>query len=78
MEEQNSENLGIFIEPSQVRLITSADDPYTWKFLPGKEHLFKKHLSKHSIRAYMELWRGVGVSFEAVPASKPNECVNLS
>jgi hypothetical protein len=24
-------NLGILIEPTQVRLITSADDPYTWK-----------------------------------------------
>src|SRR6516162_538187 len=57
-----------------VRLITSADDPYIWKVLPGKEHLFKKHLSKHSIGAYMELCREVGVSFEAVPASKPNKC----
>ena len=32
-------------------------------------------MSKHSIGAYMELWREVGVSFEAVPASKPNECL---
>ncbi|KAL8643185.1 MAG: hypothetical protein Q9228_000170, partial [Teloschistes exilis] len=36
--------------------------------LPEKEHLFKKHLSKHSIGAYRELCRGVGVSFEAVLA----------
>ncbi len=60
--------LGISIEPAEVRLITSADDPYTWQILPEKEHLFKKYLSKHSIGAYRELYRGVGVSFEAVLA----------
>ncbi|KAK3169330.1 hypothetical protein OEA41_008713 [Lepraria neglecta] len=60
--------LGISIEPVEVRLITSADDPYTWQILPEKEHLFKKHLSKHSIGAYKELCREVGVSFEAVLA----------
>jgi hypothetical protein len=60
--------LGISIEPAEVRLIPSATDPYTWQILPEKEHLFKKHLSKHSIGAYRELCRGVGVSFEAVLA----------
>ena len=54
----------------QVCLITSADDPYNWKVLLGKEHLFKKQLSKHLIGAYMELWWEVGVSFEAVPATE--------
>src|SRR5436190_4013832 len=63
-------NLRIAIEPTQVCLITGADDPYAWKVLPGKEHLFKKHLSKHSIGAYMELWREVGISFEAVQAAE--------
>jgi len=58
--------LGISIEPAEVRLITSADDPYTWHILPEKQHLFKKHISKHSIGAYRELCRGVGVSFEAI------------
>ena len=60
--------LGISIEPAEVRLILSATDPYTWQILSEKEHLFKKHLSKHSIGAYRELCRGVGVSFEAVLA----------
>ena len=59
-------NLGLAIEPAQVRLITTSDDPYSWKILPGKEYLFKKQMSKHSIGAYMELFREVGVSFEAV------------
>ena len=63
--------LGILIEPADVRLITSANDPYTWQILAEKEHLFKRNLSKHSIGAYRELCRGVGVSFEAIlaPAS---------
>lgn len=66
-------NLGISIDPAQVRLVTSTDDPYAWKALPGKEHLFKKQLSKHSIGTYMELWREVGVSFEAVLATESRE-----
>jgi hypothetical protein len=37
-----------------------------WVPVPEKEHLFKKQLSKHSIGAYMELCRGVGVPFEAI------------
>ncbi len=64
--------LGISIEPAEVRLITSGDDPYTWQTLPEKQHLFEKHLSKHSIGAYRELCRGVGVSFEAILAPESN------
>ncbi|KAI9764361.1 MAG: hypothetical protein M1840_008499 [Geoglossum simile] len=73
LSEHIKNNLGILIDPAQVCLITSTDDPYTWKTLPGKEHLFKKQLSKLSIGAYMELWREVGVSFEAVLAAKSTE-----
>ncbi|KAF8862714.1 hypothetical protein BDZ45DRAFT_739028 [Acephala macrosclerotiorum] len=58
--------LGISIEPSEVRLMTNAEDPYSWKYLPTRAHLFEKSLSKHSIGAYMELCREVGASFEAV------------
>ncbi len=60
--------LGISVEPAEVRLITSADDPYNWRILPEKQYLFKKHLSKHSIGAYRELCQEVGISFEAVLA----------
>ena len=64
--------LGIKIEPTQVRLQPPIEDGYVWKPVPKKEHLFRKELfekqlSKHSIGAYMELCRGVGVSFEAAP-----------
>jgi len=64
--------LGILIEPVEVRLITSSNDPYTWQILPEKQHLFKKHLSKHSIGAYRELCRGIDVLFEAVLAPESN------
>ncbi len=58
--------LGISIEPAEVRLITSGDDPYTWRVLLEKQHLFIKYLSKHSIGAYRELYRGVSILFEAI------------
>jgi len=62
--------LGLHIEPAEVRLITGRDDLYTLQTLPEKNHLFKKQLSKHSIGAYKELCRGVGVSFEAVAVTE--------
>jgi len=62
-------NLKLSIDPAQVRLKTTTEDQYRWKILPGKEHLFQKQMSKHSIGAYMELFREVGKSFEAVPST---------
>jgi hypothetical protein len=59
--------IGIAIEPSQVRLIPGADDPYSWKVLPEKKYLFSKNMSDHSISAYKELYGEIGVLFEAVP-----------
>ena len=64
--------LGLSIKPEDVRLMTNADDPYSWQALPEKDHLFKKQLSKHSIGAYRALCREVGVSFEAVLTTRPN------
>jgi len=37
------------------------------------QHLFQKQLSKHSVGAYRELCRGVGVSFEAVLVDEPSK-----
>ena len=50
-----------------MRLVTTSDYAYRWLVLPEIEHLFKKNLSKHSTREYMELCEHVGVSFEAMP-----------
>lgn len=54
-------------EPSQVRLITGADDPYIWEVLLEKKHLFSKSISDHSIGAYKELCEVICVTFEVVP-----------
>ena len=39
---------------------------YKWVSLPEKRYLFEKQLSKHCIRAYREIYVGVGETFEAV------------
>lgn len=62
--------LGIEVDPGNIRLIPSSDDPYRWDPLPGKEYLFEKHLSKLSIGPLMELCREVGTSFRAVRPSE--------
>ena len=72
--------LGVTVEPEQVRLIPTADDPYAWRIVPEKEHLFRKeilnkHLSKHSIGAYRHLYRAIGESLEAVPSSGSHSTV---
>jgi hypothetical protein len=38
-----------------------------------KEHLFSKNISDHSVSALKELYRQVGVSFEAVGNEKLQE-----
>ncbi|KAK0747295.1 hypothetical protein B0T21DRAFT_277431, partial [Apiosordaria backusii] len=62
------ERVGISIKPSEVRLLTSRNDGYSWKYLPEAEHLFSKNISDHSIGAYRELCAGLGNTFEAVPS----------
>ena len=58
--------LGILIDPSQVRLRTTPNDPYFWERLREKEHLFEKNISDHSIAALKEVCEGVGESFVAI------------
>lgn len=62
------ETLGIQVKPSEVRLRPNEDGlQYAWKVDdPSLESLFDKHLSKHSVGAYMQLYREVGQSFHAV------------
>jgi hypothetical protein len=68
--------IGITIDPSQVRLIPGADDPYSWKVLPEKRHLFSKNLSDHSISAYKELCGEIGAAFEAVPVETTRPAIS--
>jgi hypothetical protein len=46
--------------------MTNKKDPYSWKYLLVRAHLFKKSLNKHSIRVYIELYYKVGISFKAI------------
>lgn len=56
-----------------MRLITTPQDPYKWAFVPEKKHLFQKQLSKHCIRAYKEIYKGIDDEvFEAIPADGSN------
>jgi hypothetical protein len=59
---------GISVKASHVRLLTSKDDAYSWKYLPKVEHLSLKTLSDHSVGAYRELCAGIGQTFEAIPS----------
>lgn len=37
--------------------------------MPEKKHLFSKNISDYSIGVYKELYEGISVTFEAIPAS---------
>src|SRR5947209_3363559 len=55
------ERTGISVVASHVRLLTSKNDAYSWKYPPEVEHLFlKKKLGDHSVGAYRELCAGIG------------------
>jgi Uri superfamily endonuclease len=69
------QQLGFRIDPLQVRLITSPDEPYAWSYMPEKAHLFQKHLSKHTMGACVELSAGVGKTFEAIKAPGAPDCL---
>lgn len=63
--------LDLEVKPEDVRLLTSSEDAYYWSALPNSQHLFHKQLSKHSLRAYQEIYKNVGLTFEAVSRSVP-------
>jgi hypothetical protein len=59
-----AEMTGIQVTPTEVRLLETEDLGYSWKIKDASLNvLFRKHLSKHSVRAYMRLYHEVGKSF---------------
>jgi hypothetical protein len=75
--------LSINVDPADVRLQPGVEDGYEWKPLPGNENsynegLFTKQLSKHSLGAYVELYRGLGVSFQAVVMALCKLCASAN
>ncbi|CAG8178690.1 unnamed protein product [Penicillium nalgiovense] len=68
------ERLELEVDPSEVRLKTEDECLYAWEIDdPSLEPLFQKHLSKHSVRAYMLLHREVGQKFRAVLAKREKQ-----
>jgi len=58
--------LGIFIDPSQVRLRRDPNDPYIWEAMQGKEYLVSKNLSDLSTGQLLELYNAIDKSIVAV------------
>jgi hypothetical protein len=51
----------LHIEPSQVRLVPTINDPYRWKYPPRLQKLFTKNMSDQSIGVYKILCREIEV-----------------
>jgi DNA polymerase III alpha subunit (gram-positive type) len=49
-----------------VRLIPEVDAVYEWDYLPERQHLFRKQISKHNIAAYKEIKSEIGESIVAI------------
>lgn len=62
----SDQKLSLSVKPEDVRLITGPEDLYRWSRLVSSDHLFARHLSKHSIGAYSELYKNLEKTFEAV------------
>ena len=56
-----------------MRLITGPSDQYQWYRLNHVEYLFRKQLSKHSLRDCRQLHEEIGVSIWALPKDTPLE-----
>lgn len=64
--------LQIFVNPENIRLRPGPEDPYRWRFLPAKQHLFCKQLSKHCTREYKEIIESIDIGLEAVSVEEYN------
>ncbi|KAK5082545.1 hypothetical protein LTR70_007651 [Exophiala xenobiotica] len=64
--EEAQRQVGLKVEPHDVRLVPYADDLYQWRYPIEKAYLFRKPLHEHGMDACQELIRDVGSSFGAV------------
>jgi hypothetical protein len=55
------DGLGLFVDPSQVRLVPRANDPYIWRYPPHVQKLFKRNMSDQTVGVYKALYREVEV-----------------
>lgn len=62
--------------PTDVRLVPGPDAVYEWEFLPERQHLFQKQISKHNIAACKEIASEIGKSIHATPPGVPKPMLN--
>ena len=55
------DRLGLFVEPSQVRLVPGPNDPYGWRYPPRIRKLFKRNMSDQTVGEYKAFCREVEV-----------------
>ena len=60
------QQLGLEVDPAEIRLVPSPTDPYAWPYSPEQEHLFRKQLSKHNVGAYRQICEHLGHSIQVV------------
>ncbi|KAK5308901.1 hypothetical protein LTR70_010751 [Exophiala xenobiotica] len=60
------QQLGLDVDPAEVRLVPGPADPYAWQYGPEQEHLFRKQLSKHTVSAYRQICQHLGHAIQAV------------
>jgi hypothetical protein len=68
------ERLGLFVEPSQVRLVPGPHDPYRRDYPPRLRTLFKRNMSKQTVSVYKALYQGVGKSFHVMSHAPQYSC----
>ncbi|KAK5073343.1 hypothetical protein LTR70_010377 [Exophiala xenobiotica] len=55
-----AQQLGLDVDPADVRLVPGPTNPYVWRHGLEQEHLFRKQLSKHNVSAYRQICQHLG------------------
>ena len=55
------DRLGLFVEPSQVRLVPGPNDLYGWRYPSHIRKLFKRNMSDQTVGVYKALCREVEI-----------------
>ncbi|KAK5077416.1 hypothetical protein LTR24_009663 [Lithohypha guttulata] len=61
-----AQQLGLDVDPADVRLVPGPADPYAWRYGLEQEHLFRRQLSKHNVSAYRQICQHLGHAIQAV------------
>lgn len=61
-----AQQLGLDVDPADVRLVSGPADPYAWRYGLEQEHLFRRQFSKHNVSAYRQICQHLGHAIQAV------------